>query len=203
MRILSCDDHALFREGLRAALRRLPEVEELLEAGSAHEAFGLLAERDDVDLVLLDLALPDVSGLDTLRALRSRHLDVGVVVVSASERPSDAREALRSGALGFIPKSSSTDELLAALGKVLGGEVFVPAFARDGAPADPAEVLTARQREVLRLLGKGLTNPEIARTLGIGAETVKVHVRQVLRALDASNRTEAVGLAQRAGLLDD
>jgi DNA-binding NarL/FixJ family response regulator len=214
--ILSCDDHDLFREGLRYALAGLEARPTLLEAGTAEEALHLVAGHDDLALVLLDLGLPDADGFALLRKLRVEYPSVAVVVVSGSDSPKQIRRALDGGAAGFIPKSSSRTVLLSALRLVLSGGVYVPPVALDAARMaaeertsvakterrrDAVTGLTPRQREVLDLMGRGLTNKEIAEVLGIAALTVKVHVAAVLQALEVSNRTEAVMVMAELGLI--
>jgi DNA-binding NarL/FixJ family response regulator len=211
MKILACDDHDLFREGLRRVVGELGGEAELLEAGDAEEALSLVEAHPDLGLVLLDLSLPGASGLSLLRTLRERFPLVGVVVVSASEDPADIRAALDAGASGFVPKTSKRGVLLSALELVLAGGVYVPpALLRPGAAAPDAPArrervtaLTPRQRDVLRLMQKGLTNREIADVLGISAATVKVHVAAILETLDVSNRTEAAMAMAELGLFDD
>ncbi len=202
VRILSCEDHDLFREGLRHVLAGLPGGPELVEARSAAEARRALAHDPEIGLVLLDLALPDAQGLDLLAELRRDFPLTGVAIVSASERPEDVRAALDAGAVGYIPKSSEREVLLGALSVVLAGGVYMPAPLLDAARPATLPGLTARQQEVAALLARGLTNKEIAGVLGIGAGTVKTHVAAILRELDVTNRTEAVMALFERGLVD-
>lgn len=201
MKILSCEDHDLFRAGLETVLGGLPSQVELLEARSAAEAREVLAADPEVGLVLLDLELPDANGLEFLVELRARFPLVGVAIISASERPASVRTALDAGAVGYIPKSSDRDVLLGALGVVLAGGIYMPAHLLDAAAQSGVPGLTARQQDVASLLAKGLTNREIAGVLEIGPGTVKTHVAAILRALDVSNRTEAVMELVERGLM--
>ncbi len=229
MRILICDDHALFREGLRHVLIGLGEEPEILEARDAEEALRLAEDHPDLDLVLLDLHMPGVGGLDALGRLGERFPTLPVVMVSASEQPDEIRASLDAGASGFIPKSSSGALLRSAVQLVLSGGVYVPPVALGPTPAaspaagarpepggstrasEPRAAagrglttrygrLTPRQLEVLRLLAKGLTNREICGVLGIAEGTVKAHIAAVLEALDVANRTEAVGAMRELGI---
>lgn len=201
MRLLICDDHAIFRAGLRTVLPNLGREIELEEVANARAALERV-EAGGIDLVLLDLHMPGLDGWQALRRLRSAHPTVAIVIVSASEDPGDVRRALDDGASGFIPKTSDADLLRAALEVVLSGGVYVPsqilAAPETGAVDDEREgrrararQLTARQREVLVLMSRGLSNREIGETLGIAAGTVKTHVATLLEILDVSNRTEA------------
>jgi DNA-binding NarL/FixJ family response regulator len=205
MRILICDDHALFREGLELVLGQLDPAAELTSVGDAEAALARVAEDDRFDLVLLDLGLRGMSGFAALDVLRRKHADVPVVVLSASESPTDVHSALERGASGFISKSTRGSVLLDALRLVLAGGVYVPALLTDASPAlapaaSPHPALTGRQVEVLRLLARGLTNREIAEVLQIAEETAKSHVKHIYEALDVSNRTEAAMRMRELGL---
>jgi len=204
MRILVCDDHALFREGLEGVLDRLDDEVELR---GVDDAEALLAEvraaEDDLDLVLLDIRLRGMHGFDALARLRRDHPSVPVVVVSASERPEDVRRALDGGAAGFIPKSTRGPVLVSALRLVLAGGVYVPPLLLDAAPAAKAAELTPRQVDVLRLLARGLTNREICGVLGIAEGTVKSHVMRIYELLSVTNRTEAAMRLRELGLDDE
>ncbi|HKA28264.1 MAG TPA: response regulator transcription factor [Candidatus Binatia bacterium] len=213
MKILICDDHELFRAGLRLVLTRLEESTELIDASSAEETFRVAEADPDLDLVLMDLGMPGMDGLSALGVLRDRFPALPVVIVSASERDADVRAAIDRGASGFIPKSSSAPVLLAALRLVLSGGVYVPplilatpAPAPSGAPPatdrrrERAAALTPRQLEVLDLMAKGRTNREICDRLGIAEGTVKAHVATILEALDVANRTEAAAVMRDLGI---
>lgn len=209
MKILVCDDHPVFREGLRDALAEL--AAEVVEAADCESALRRVADDPGIELVLLDLALPGADGWTAFRALRARHPTVPVVIVSASDEPADMRRALDEGAAGFVPKSASLEVLRGALRLVLAGGVYVPTAALAAAPAGSAtaprrraraDQLTPRQIEVLVLLSRGLTNREIAGALGIAEGTVKTHVRTLFEVLDVSNRTEAALVMGELGLED-
>jgi DNA-binding NarL/FixJ family response regulator len=216
LKIVSCDDHDLFRAGLAQALAQVDADAELLEAATGEELFALVEAHDDLDLLLLDHGLPDGNGLDLLTRFRGRFPTVPVVMVSGTEEPALVRAVLDQGASGFIPKSSPRDVLVKALELVLAGGVYVPPLALRGAEASAgggavdrearrkrvASRLTARQQETLALLAKGLTNREIAGVLGISFTTVKGHVSAIFEALEVSNRTEAVMAMVEMGLAD-
>lgn len=213
MNVLIVDDHVMFREALRLAMgRAFPEFE-IDEAGTAEDALAYLSAGHRPRLILLDLKMPGLGGLGMLKQIKDLSPDTCSIVVSDSDARSDIRAAVRAGALGYILKRSSMDVLERAITLVLAGERYaqVPAEFLDGeddeadaaAPGRPRgsdllEGLTARQQEVLGLLAQGRSNKEIAKGLGLLEGTVKVHVRDILRKLGVSNRTQAAMLAARA-----
>ena len=207
MKVLLIDDHALFREGLRFLLRELAPVLELDEAGDCGRALELARSRA-YDLVLLDLNLPGLKGMDALRALRQAVPGVPMVVVTGEDSPQAVRAAIDAGAMGFIPKSSTRDVLIQALRLVFAGGVYLPPAVLDApvSAAPPAETkermlqLTLRQMDVLRCVIRGLPNKSIARELDISEGTVKAHLSSVMQALGARNRTEAVYAAANLGM---
>jgi two-component system, NarL family, nitrate/nitrite response regulator NarL len=210
MKILICDDHALFRAGLALVLRDLEPATVLLDSANAADTFRLADEHPDLDLVVLDLNMPGMDGLTALVELRARWPALPVVIVSSSEQHADVRAAIDRGASGFIPKSSSAPVLLAALRLILSGGVYVPPLVLAASePAVPAPAdrrperaagLTARQLEVLDLMAAGRTNREICDALGIAEGTVKAHVATILELLGVANRTEAAAVARQLGL---
>lgn len=203
MKFLLVDDHALFRHGLLLLLSKLPGAHEFIEAESCEAAFASAAAHADIDLILLDLALPGMNGLDGLVRLRELRPAAPVVLLSANDSSHIIIDGLQRGARGFIPKSSSPDAMTAALEVILAGGTYVPApdFARRTLQEDN-RTLTARQREVLALLAQNLTNKAIAETLGMRVNTVRVHVAAILKILDVENRNEAARAALSLGLLD-
>lgn len=199
MKILVCDDHALFREGLELVMGQLDPGAQLTSVGDAESALARVAADDSFDLVLLDLQLPGLHGLTALERLRREHPSLPVVVLSASESPAHVRAALARGASGFIPKSTRGSVLLSALQHVLAGGVYVPPLMRDR-PPDRKSGLSGRELEILRLLARGLTNREIAHVLHIAEGTVKSHVKHLYETLDVTNRTEAAMRMHELGL---
>jgi DNA-binding NarL/FixJ family response regulator len=211
MRILVCDDHAVFRAGLRAVLGELASDAELFEASDVAQALALAEAHPDLELALLDLHMPGTDGRTGLRQLRAAHPALPVVIVSAADDPAEMRRALDDGAAGFIPKASRSEELLAALRLVLAGGVYVPRAALSAAGADAssarrerrrerAGALTERQIEVLSLMARGLTNREICGVLKIAEGTVKTHIAAIFESLEVTNRTEAAVVARELGL---
>jgi DNA-binding NarL/FixJ family response regulator len=204
MKILLVDDHALFRDGIALVLERLGAPLELLEAGAGAEARACVASHRDLDLVLLDVALPDEDGLETLRALRETAPEVPVIVLSALDSHTAIARALALGAQGYIPKSTSSDVMLGAIRLVLSGGLYLPPTLLEPettapAPPSPEIPLTVRQAEVLQLVTQGLQNKEIGVRLGIAESTVRVHVTALLKLLGVGNRTEASYEARRRG----
>ena len=213
MKILVVDDHPLILEALKQVLRDLQPEIEVAEARDAVQALEEADAHPDLSLVLLDLTLPKTHGLELLAELRSRRPEVPVVVLSATEDRETVLRAINDGAMGFIPKTSRTEVLIAALRLVFSGGVYLPpsVFAgtahavsepRPAATArSPREAgLTERQSQVLALLVQGKSNKLICRALDLAEGTVKIHVTAILRALNVSNRTEALVAVSRMGL---
>lgn len=205
MKFLIVDDHALFRHGLLLLLARLPGDHQFLEAEDCGAALALAAVHADIDLVVLDLALPGMNGLDGLQRLRQLRPDTPVVLLSANESSQIIVDSLRRGARGFIPKSLRPDVMATALQVVLAGGTYVPSLgaARRAPPTDASPVLTARQREVLALLVQDRSNKEIAEALGMRVNTVRVHVAAILKVLGVDNRNEAARAALAVGFAVD
>lgn len=205
MKILVIDDHALVREGLHQVLKGLDENVSVLQAGSCAQGFGLAGSHPDLDLVLLDYHLPDMTGLAALDIFGKRHPELPVVMLSGSANTQIMRQVLQNGASGFVTKSTLSDELLRAVRMVLNGDVYSPREldSRSNAPALDANTdkspLTQRQELVLRELLDGRSNKEIGCSLNVSEETVKSHVAAILRHFDVQNRTQAVVAAARSG----
>lgn len=208
MRILLADDHPLFREGVKPVLRKLNPPPEIYEAVDYPSAFEAMRRHGEVDLALLDLYMPGMEALDGVRRFRAAFPTVPLAVLSASEQIEDIRALFQCGAMGFICKSSSSDQILAALRQILQGLPYAPAQwagteeAEAGAERLRARypTLTSRHIEVLRQLTKGLSNRQIGAALAVTEGTVKIHVAAIFRILKVNNRTEAVLIAQKMGL---
>lgn len=215
MNILIADDHPLYREAMRMLLKQLDAEATISEAGEFGEVMTMVTELD-LDLLLLDLQMPGMDGLAAIRELRLLVPSVPVVVVSASDRAQDARQAIGCGASGYIPKGSNSRIILNALRLVMSGGTYVPPMMLDlidgrpnGEPLRTSNIrparraavsLTPRQRDVLALIAEGKSNKEIARTLNLAVPTVKLHVTAIFAALGVSNRTEAAIAAGEFGL---
>lgn len=206
MRILVIEDHALVREGLLLALRALGspgDPAECVGARDAEEATQLLSQSDEFDLLLLDLMLPGTGGNAFLGIVRKRHPHIPVVILSALDDVDTVTKTIRAGAAGFVSKASPTAMLLEALREVLAGETWLPPEFRDLAgkrrrTRTVAERygLTKSQARVLELLAEGKTNREIAELLDVTEGTVKIHVSAIFKALNVSNRSQALLVAQ-------
>jgi DNA-binding NarL/FixJ family response regulator len=207
MKFLVVDDHALIREAMRGVLKELCGEAIVIEAASAGQAADTIGQHPDLALILLDRQLPDRDGVEMLRELRERDPAISVVMLSAFSDRDNVVKALDNGALGFIPKTDSRDVLLGALRLILAGGTYIPpgVLARGPAAApalsnapprrrlSPAELgLTERQVDVLALMMQGKSNKHICRELDLAEPTVKNHVSAILKALEVSNRTEAV-----------
>jgi DNA-binding NarL/FixJ family response regulator len=205
MKALLIDDHTLFRDALGLLIEaRFPQLT-LLQTGSLAGALAKLAQHPDLNLLLLDLNLPDAQGLDGLRLLRDQAPTARLVVLSADDRPETVAQAIALGASGFVPKTARSDMLASALATTLAGGVYLPPSSLLAAPpmaagAGPALALSPRQADVLRLLIEGQSNKLICRTLALSESSVKTHVAAVFRRLDVNSRTQAVVAAARLGL---
>lgn len=208
MKVLLADDHALFREGVRLVLESLVDGPlAVVEASDYIQALAAVRGDGAVDVALVDLNMPGMDGFSGIEALKRAAPNLHLVVVSASEQPSDVRRALDSGAHGYITKASSSAAMLEAIRLVLSGETFVspglevPDNLSAGSDVDTVRAsLTPRQRDVLAMLRQGKSNKEIARDLDLAEITVKLHVTAILRALGVENRTQAAIMAAKIGL---
>ncbi|MDP3654653.1 MAG: response regulator transcription factor [Rhodoferax sp.] len=205
MKILVIDDHALVREGLRQVLKGLDENVEVLQAGTCTQGFVLTESHHDLDLVLLDYHLPDMTGLAALSVFGRKHPELPILMLSGSANLQIMHQVLSAGAAGFVTKSGVSDELLNAVRQVLNGDVYLPKDPEGGFGEEFYDAaankppLTQRQELVLRELLDGRSNREISQSLGISDETVKTHVAAILRQFEVQNRTQAVVAAARCG----
>jgi len=228
LRLLLVDDHSLFRAGLKALLQSIDKFNEIIEVNCGASAIAFLEGDDNIDVVLLDYELGDISGLDVLTHIKGENPEIPIIMLSAHEDSLLIQQLLNKGASGFITKTSSTDIILSAINLVLLGGIYVPPAVLLGQintqdnPAQPPVTiknqpitlssfvapdtvkkdyqLTERQTDILRELVKGLSNKEIARVLDISPSTVKIHVAAVLKKLGAKNRTVAVTISSDMGL---
>jgi len=214
MKFLVVAVHELIREAMRGALKQLDAEATILEAADSRQAMPLIEENIDLDLILLDLNLPDRDGFSMLVELRRTHPSVPVVVMSAQQDQDSVVKALKLGAFGFIPKSATRKLILGALQFVMSGGTYIPpqALPSEQSPLTPTPAptlqakpetgadkvspadlgLTGRQIDVLALIMQGKSNKAICRVLDLSEPTVKSHVSAILRALNVSSRTEIV-----------
>jgi DNA-binding NarL/FixJ family response regulator len=209
IRVLIADDHAVVRQGLRTFLE-LQEDIEVVEDVADGEAAVAAAERQAPDVVLMDLAMPRLDGVEAIRRIRERRPEARVLVLSSFLDDERLFPAVRAGAAGYMLKDAEPHELVRAIRTVHRGEGLLhPAVAArlmeefaDGSPPPPdAGDLTTREREVLMLIARGLSNKLIARELSISEKTVKAHVSSILAKLGVTDRTQAALYAVRAGLV--
>ncbi len=202
-RILIVDDHPMFREALRSAIKFAFADAEIFEAGSIEAARDAIRGETGIEIILLDLSLPGTSGFEGLVLLRSSFPRIPIMIVSGLDDPRIVHEAIRLGAAGFVPKSVDKSTLAKALSEVLSGSVFVPddlaphlqgpcAAPGSGDIATRLAELTPAQLRVLHLLRLGRLNKQIAHELGVSETTVKAHVSEILRKLNVVSRTQAV-----------
>ena len=201
LRLLIVDDHPVVRTGLRSMFESYPEIEVMSALASGEEALEFLRTQTP-DVVLLDLRMPGMSGLDLLRSVKKQSVKIRVIVLTSFELDEDIYQAVNAGADGYLLKNTPDDDIVKAVRIVVSGRRHIP----DRVAVKLAErmmrtELTARELEVLELLAKGLTNRQIARVLEVSVHTIRNHVDNILRKLDVSDRTEASTTAIQQGLV--
>lgn len=209
LRVLLVDDHALVRAGIRSLLQELPDVEVVAEASDGAQALQI-AEREQPDVVLMDIAMKGMNGLEAAAKLRERQPSVKVVILSMHTSEEYVLLALRAGAAAYLIKDSATAELGLALNSVMRGETYLsPAISRQvvdgyvqrvgvGAGADP---LTQRQREVLKYIAEGRSTKEIAFELDLSVKTIETHRAQIMERLGIRDVAGLVRYAMRVGIV--
>lgn len=205
MKLLIVDDHGLVREGLKAIVAQSDLNAHCLEAWDEASICQQLAQHPDLDMVLLDIQLPGLSGMDMLQRITKERPRLPIIMLSADHDSDTVSRALQMGASGFMPKSSLNQVLISAIRLVAVGGVYIPPEALlKSTPKPPSTTepqtaysldslgLTNRQTDVLRLLLKGMSNKLISRQIDLAEATVKIHIRGILRALNVTTRTEAL-----------
>lgn len=210
IRILIADDHAVVRHGLRTILEAVSDFEVVGEAGDGHEALRLVRELTP-DVALLDISMPNGSGLDTVREIESRHPQVATVILTVHEDEALLHEALEAGSAGYVVKRAEPEEIIQAVRAAQRGDLYVhPTMTRlllehPAKRRDPLQVeaLTPREIDVLRLLAKGNTNRQVARLLGLSIRTIENHRANLMGKLGVVSRVDLVSYANAHGLSSD
>jgi len=201
IRILIADDHELFREGLRVVLDLRPDFEVVAEAANVAETIAAHAQHHP-DLTLLDLQMPDGTGIDALKIIRKTQPDARVLMLTTYDGDEDIYRAMAAGASGYLLKSIPSKQLEAAIRAVIEGRQYLPPAVTERLAERAAfQALTARELEILALIARGLSNKDVARVLAANEFTIKAHVRNILAKLGVETRTEAAILAVQRGLV--
>ena len=201
IRVLSVDDHPLLREGIATLLNNQPDICVVGEASSGREALERFRELHP-DITLMDVRLPDMSGIDAMIAIRKEFSEARVIMLTTSEGDVEIQRALAGGARGYMLKSMPPKDLVEAIRQVHAGKKRIPpTIAAHLAEHYSDEALTAREIEVLQQIAGGNRNRDIAERLFISEETVKVHIKHIMDKLGASDRTQAVAIAVRRGII--
>ena len=201
IRILSVDDHPLLNEGIAAIINSQPDMQLVAQATSGSDAIGQFRQHLP-DITLMDLRMPDMSGIDTVIAIRAEFPDARIIMLTTFQGDVEIQRALEAGARGYLLKSMPPKDMVAVIRQVHAGKKRIPSeIAAHLAEHMGEEELTSRELEVLRHIAGGNRNRDIAERLFVAEETVKVHVKHIMEKLGAKDRTEAVAIAVRRGIL--
>ena len=212
MKILIADDHALFRDGLSLHLERLEPQAVIFQAGSFSQVMKIINDEKKLDLIIIDLDMPDMNWETALQEIMDNRGNARVAIISATEDTRSIRKAMEKGISGYIPKRADTKVLTGALKLIMDGGTYLPPSILDNSNINGinmssvsrsrnGKTLTNRQSQVLELVAQGMSNKQIAYEIGVSEATVKLHINALLRAVGATNRTQAVITAQKMGLI--
>lgn len=202
VRVLIVDDHPVVRAGLASLLRRQAGLKLVGSAHSGEEALSILASCP-VDLMLLDLRMPSINGIDLLNMLKTRDDQPKTIILSSYEYEEEIYRAVKAGARGYLSKNAPREEIIAAIEEVVGGGTYFPEHMLEWMQDRKARSsLSGREIEILEMVSKGLTNKEIANALQISHYTVRNHINHITAKLQVSDRTEAATVAMRQGIID-
>ena len=214
IRVLIADDHTVLRAGLSRLLNAEPDVEVIGEAGDGEEAISKTVALAP-DVLLLDITMPLVGGIDVIRMVKAKNMPVAILVLTMHEDEEYLRETLKAGALGYIPKKAAEAELISAIRAVHRGEIYIypsmvkslvnealyPNTSSNEMPFDSYDLLSRREKEVLRLIAQGYTNQEIAERIFLSIKTVETYKARMMEKLSVTTRAELVRYALQRGLL--
>ncbi len=208
IRVLIADDHAVLRHGLRLILNEADDLTVIGEAANGEEALKLALELQP-DVILMDVNMPDLDGIEATRRIRAVQPNTQVLILTISNKDKDLFEAVKAGARGYLLKSSQSSQVIDVIRRIAAGETILPpdlvgrVLDELTHPTPTPELLTRREREILQLVARGLGNKEIANKLYISENTVKTHIRHILEKLNLNNRAEAAAYAVRTGLVPE
>jgi two-component system, NarL family, response regulator len=201
IRILIVDDHPVVRAGLTSMLGTQPALQVIASASSGEAAVAIIG-RSEADVVLLDLRMPGMSGVETILKMKSANVNARIIILTSFETDEDIYQAIQAGAQGYLLKDTSLKQMVEAIQTVHAGRRYIPPdIAVRLAERMMRANLTARELEILKMLSKGLTNKQIGLVLGISDNTVKNHVNSIIEKLEVSDRTEAATTAIQRGLI--